>query len=64
MTEPTAPQDALLISPRLSELLLWLMDANEHEVAKEVIDKPWHFEDLAQAHAADPHKSAGDILDA
>lgn len=65
MTEPTTtPAPTLVISERLSDLLLWLLDANEIDVAKEVIEKPWQWEDLAQVHAAHPDLDADDALDA
>lgn len=37
---------------------------NEIDVAKEVIDKPWKWEDLAQVHTAHPDLDVDDALDA
>ena len=65
MTEsPITPAPALTISEGLAELLLWLLEAGEIEVAKEVLEKPWQWEDLARVHAARPDLDAGDALEA
>lgn len=65
MTDTTpAPAPTLVISERLSDLLLWLLEDNEIDVAKEVIDKPWKWEDLAQVHMAHPDRDVDDALDA
>lgn len=65
MTDSTTTSSpALVISEGLSDLLLWLLEDNEVEVAKEVIDKPWRWEDLARLHDADPDLSADDALEA
>lgn len=63
MTEsPTTPAPALVISEDLADLLLWLLEAGELEVAKEVIEKPWQWEDLARLHASRPVLGAEDAL--
>lgn len=63
MTDTTnTPAPTLEISQALSGLLLWLLDDNAVDLAKEVITKPWHFEDLAAIHAADPERSVEDAF--
>lgn len=65
MTEsPTTPAPALVISEGLADLLLWLLECGELEVAKEVIEKPWQWEDLARLHAARPDLGADEALEA
>lgn len=61
-TTPT-PASTLVISEALSALLMWLLEDNSVEVAKEVIDKPWHFEDLAAIYAADPERTVEDAFE-
>lgn len=61
MTEAT-PTPTLVISEALSDLLGWLLEDSAVEVAKEVIEKPWNWEDLAALHAADPGRSVTDAL--
>lgn len=57
----TAP--ALAISEGLSALLLWILENNDVDLAKEVIAKPWAFEDLAAIYSADPDRDIADAFE-
>ncbi|MEN3124038.1 hypothetical protein [Janibacter sp. LM] len=53
---PATP--ALEISEPLAALLVWVLEDHDVELAKEIIDKPHHFEDLSALHARPTPRSA------
>ena len=57
---PATP--ALEISEPLAALLVWVLEDHDVELAKEIIDKPHHFEDLSALHASNPKTSLTDAF--